>query len=94
METRRLVEEWHNHVGKVRLLLELMVVGRVNLLEFVRQTSRRMQFHVILECVASIEPFGTKMTGERHFPTVDKSVFFQMMFHTKSLRALAASKRS
>ena len=63
-------------------------------LELVNNRSCRVKLHVILQGVASVEPLGTEMTGERHLPAVDEHVLLQMVFHAEPLWTLSAAEGS
>ena len=63
-------------------------------LELIREAARRVKFHVVLQSVASVEPFWAKVTREGHLSTVDECVLFQVVLHTEPLGTLGTCKGS
>ena len=63
-------------------------------LELIREAASRVKFHVVLQGVASVEPFWAKVARERHLSTVDQSVLFQVVLHPEPLGTLGTCKGS
>ena len=63
-------------------------------LELIREAASRVKFHVVLQGVASVEPFWAKVARERHLSTVDESVLFQVVLHPEPLGTLGTCKGS
>ena len=63
-------------------------------LELIREAASRVKFHVVLQGVASVEPFWAKVARERHLSTVDESVLFQVVLHPEPLGTLGTCEGS
>ena len=63
-------------------------------LELIREAASRVKFHVVLQGVASVEPFWAKVARERHLSTVNESVLFQVVLHTEPLGTLGTCEGS
>ena len=75
------------HVNKQQLHSHLA-------LELVREAASRVKFHVVLQGVASVEPFRAKMARKGHLSTVNKCMLLQVMLHAESLGTLGTCERS
>ena len=51
-----------------------------------------VKLHVILECVAAVEPLGAEVAGEGHLAAVDEVVLLEVMLHAEPLGADAAAE--
>jgi hypothetical protein len=49
-----------------------------------------VELHVILECVAAVEPLGAEVAGEGHLAAVDEVVLLEVVLHAEPLGADAA----
>lgn len=63
-------------------------------LELIREAASRVKFHVVLQGVASVEPFGAKMARKGHLSTVNKCMLLQVMLHAESLGTLGTCEGS
>ena len=53
-----------------------------------------MQFHVVLQCIASVKAFWAEVTGEWHLAAMNEIMFLEMMLHPESLGTYGAGKGS
>merc|ERR1719209_1131535 len=63
-------------------------------LQLVPDSASCVNFHVLLQGVASVERFRAKVTGERLLSTVDEHVRLQVVLQTEPLGTLGTCKGS